>query len=91
MPEQRGSFFGVAPTGKTIAVQVLSQDITDQRTLQDRLKKKLSEFEKFNQLAIGRELKMIELKDEVNSLLEELGRPPRYVIHKPEYPESIEY
>ena len=36
------------------------------------------ELEDFNRLAVGRELRMVELKAEVNELLAELGRPSRY-------------
>lgn len=38
------------------------------------------ELEEFNRLAIGRELRMVELKREVNELLAELGRESRYDV-----------
>jgi PAS domain S-box-containing protein len=47
------------------------------------LEEKNRQLERFNNLMVGRELKMIELKNEVNSLLEELGRTKKY-SHKPE-------
>ena len=34
----------------------------------------MEELEKFNRLAVGRELKMIELKKEIERLKEELGK-----------------
>ncbi len=37
------------------------------------------ELEEFNRVAIGRELRMVALKEEINDLLAELGRTPRYI------------
>ena len=37
-----------------------------------------AELERFNRLAIGREQRMIELKQQVNELLQEAGKPPAY-------------
>jgi len=44
------------------------------------LKKKTEALRRFNKLAVGRELRMIELKKELNALLEDLGKEPRYKI-----------
>ncbi|MEI6575499.1 MAG: response regulator [Bacteroidota bacterium] len=44
------------------------------------LKQKIAEMERFQNLTIGRELSMIELKKEVNQLLHELGRDVKYSI-----------
>jgi AmiR/NasT family two-component response regulator len=40
------------------------------------------ELNRFTNLAVGRELRMIELKRELNGLYVRLGEPPRYVIVK---------
>ncbi|HID19565.1 MAG TPA: hypothetical protein EYP28_01285 [Methanophagales archaeon] len=45
-----------------------------------RLQESITELERFNRLAVGRELKMIELKKEINALLVQLGEEPRYKI-----------
>jgi PAS domain S-box-containing protein len=49
-----------------------------QRTAEERLRETLSDIEKFNRLMIGREIRTLELKQEINTLLAKLGEPPRY-------------
>ena len=44
------------------------------------LKEKYAELERFNQMAVDRELRMIELKREINELLRAAGKPDRYRI-----------
>ncbi len=53
-------------------------DITKLKTTEQELKKRMEELERFNQLMIGRESRMIELKREVNELLIRLGERKRY-------------
>ena len=45
---------------------------------QTHLIEKLAEVEQFNKVMVGRELTMIKLKEEVNSLLEGMGEPKKY-------------
>jgi transcriptional regulator with GAF, ATPase, and Fis domain len=45
---------------------------------QTELKEKLAEVERFNKAMVGRELTMIKLKEEINSLLEEMGKTKKY-------------
>ncbi len=45
---------------------------------EEELQKYNAKLERFNRLAVNRELKMIELKREVNRLYERLGEKPRY-------------
>lgn len=67
-----------------VIAERLSEALEHQRMEEERcilekqLKEKLKELESFHNLAVGRELKMIELEKEVNALLAELGRPARY-------------
>lgn len=49
-------------------------DITERKCAEEELKKRVKELEEFYQMAIGRELKMIELKKEIERLKEELRR-----------------
>ncbi len=45
-------------------------------------------MERFNRLAVGRELRMIELKEQVNKLAEEAGLEPPYEISRIVDPEG---
>ena len=47
---------------------IIIQDITDIKKVEEELKKKLEELEKFHKLTIGRELQMIELKKRIKEL-----------------------
>ena len=40
----------------------------------------MAELELFNKVAVGRELRMIELKKEINHILDELGKSEKYEI-----------
>lgn len=48
-------------------------------TAQEDLKKKVSDLEFYKDVTIQREIKMMELKKEINALLRELGRDSKYV------------
>lgn len=63
-------------------VTAISRDITERKRADRALQKKIEELEYFNHLMINRELKMIELKSEVNSLLNKLGERDKYIIHE---------
>lgn len=56
------------------------RDVTNQRQAQQKLEHTVAQLEKFNRLATGRELRMIELKREVNGLCEQLNQPPAYEL-----------
>lgn len=56
------------------------RDVTERKQAQQKLRQNMSELECFNRMAVGRELRMIELKQEVNQLLAELGRQEKYQI-----------
>jgi PAS domain S-box-containing protein len=55
-------------------------DITERKKREKEIRKYMTELEHFNRLAVDRELKMIELKKEINALLEDQGKEPRYEI-----------
>lgn len=64
--------------GNVVGYFVSLNDLSVTKKIQDQLQSKLQELEDFHDLAVGRELKMIELEKEVNSLLTELGRKSKY-------------
>jgi len=53
-------------------------DLTDQKKAEEAMKTQLEELERFNKMAVGRELRIIELKETINDLMGELGREPAY-------------
>jgi PAS domain S-box-containing protein len=54
--------------GKIIGIIGFSLDITAQKIAEDKIKEHNAEMEKMNQFMIGRELKMVELKQEIAKL-----------------------
>lgn len=59
-------------------VVVTFVDITERKRAEEELRSRNEELERFNRAAVGRELRMVELKREVNALLGRLGEPGRY-------------
>jgi DNA-binding response OmpR family regulator len=50
------------------------------------LRERADELRAFNRVAVGRELRMIELKRELNCLCQRLGQPPRYPMDPEDAP-----
>jgi PAS domain S-box-containing protein len=61
---------------------VVFWDITRQKHMEKELRQNVEELERFNKLAIGREKKMIQLKEEINQLLHQLHQEEKYKIVK---------
>ncbi len=64
----------------TISKLTIFRDITERKLAEEKLEKKVKELRRFNEMTVDRELKMVELKKEINSLLRGLGKEPRYKI-----------
>jgi PAS domain S-box-containing protein len=62
------------------AIQQLKANEQALQKSEEELRQKLAELNRFNKLMVGRELEMVKLKEQINSLLEELGRPKKYDI-----------
>jgi GAF domain-containing protein len=62
----------------------------ERKGAEEELKKRNKEMQRFNKLAVGRELRMVELKKEINALLVQLGEEPRYKIAEEEVKKNYE-
>ncbi|MCX6267094.1 MAG: PAS domain S-box protein [Bacteroidetes bacterium] len=74
--------FIIPQAGKEPLLGGIAIDITDRKRAEEELKIKALELGRFNRLMIGRELRMIELKKEINELLENMGKEKKYIIHE---------
>jgi PAS domain S-box-containing protein len=77
---------GIALAGKPVWLATIN-DITEQRRAEEALQKAHAELQshaeelgRFNRVAVGRELRMIELKKEVNELCRAQGQAARYSL-----------
>jgi len=68
----------MSPAGEFICTRCILRDITTRKASEEKAKRTLAELEDFNRLAVGRELRMIELKREVNELARKAGIAPPY-------------
>jgi len=60
------------------------QDVTERHEVLARLAEQVEELRRWQEATLGRELRSLELKQEVNALLAEAGQPPRYPSALPE-------
>ena len=56
------------------------RDITDRKKAEEELQQNLEDLERFSSMVIGREEKMIQLKEEINELLIQSGKGEKYKI-----------
>ncbi|MCD4694767.1 MAG: PAS domain-containing protein [Bacteroidales bacterium] len=59
---------------------VIGHDITERKLAEEELKDKIFKLQQWHKLTVGREIKMIELKKEINELLKKAGQPPKYDV-----------
>ncbi|MDM8537657.1 PAS domain S-box protein [Desulfobacterales bacterium HSG17] len=65
--------------GQWNAIGIMN-DITDRKKVEKELRQNIEVLERFSRLAVGREEKMIDLKKEINELLELSGKGKKYKI-----------
>lgn len=63
-----------------IGTASLGEDITERKQYENAISEKIAEIEKLNKFMIGRELRIIELKKEVDELLKTNGKPLKYKV-----------
>jgi PAS domain S-box-containing protein len=68
--------------GRVIGSFGMTTNIAERKQMEDELWRKLDELDRFSKVAFGRENKMIQLKQEVNELLSQLGQGEKYKIVK---------
>ncbi|MCA9406815.1 MAG: PAS domain S-box protein [Candidatus Omnitrophica bacterium] len=74
------SFLAVnlAKDGKELNYMCVMKDITEQKKAEEERKEILMDLKMFKKVAIGRELKMIDLKKEINLMAQEAGKDEPY-------------
>lgn len=70
----------VYQSGKIVGFQGIMRDITERKQAEEKLKSRNKELETWAEVTTGRELKMLELKKEINELLEKSGEKSKYEI-----------
>jgi DNA gyrase/topoisomerase IV subunit A len=55
-------------------------DLIERHAAQQALRERMDEVSRFNRIVVGRELRMIELKKEINELMLKLGLQRRYPL-----------
>ena len=76
--------FNVSPyldeNNEKIGAFAMVTDITEQKKAEKELKQNLEDLERFSNMVVGREEKMIQLKEEINELLTQSGKGEKYKI-----------
>jgi PAS domain S-box-containing protein len=65
-------------SGQVYRIAGIAEDITERKQAEEQRRQRTEELERFNRLAIGREMRMVELKGQINDLSQQLGKAPPY-------------
>lgn len=66
--------------GHLVAIIGIGTDISKRKEAEEVIQRQINELIQFNNVSVGRELRMIELKKEINELRAQAGQPPRYAL-----------
>jgi PAS domain S-box-containing protein len=66
--------------GNLLGYRGADRDVTEHEQLERSRRERLAELEEFQSVMLGRESRIVEMKEEVNDLLRQLGRPRKYDI-----------
>jgi two-component system CheB/CheR fusion protein len=66
--------------GRMIGAVHVARDITERKRAEAEILMHVEELERFNRATVGRELRMVELKKEINELCARLGEEKRYPL-----------
>jgi PAS domain S-box-containing protein len=66
--------------GNVMGAVVTFRDVTERKQAEKELTEHMKELETFTRLTIDREERMIELKEEINNLLEQTGQEKKYKV-----------
>jgi PAS domain S-box-containing protein len=66
--------------GQVAGIGIATVDHTPMKLVEEELRVANEELTRFNNAMVERELRMIELKQEVNELCQQAGQPPRYPL-----------
>ena len=72
------------PVPKSDLVRLYMRDITERKLAEAKLAEQFEELRRFNAIMMDRERRILEVKQEVNELLESIGKPPRYLNTEPD-------
>ncbi len=66
--------------GNVVGSFGMTTNIAERKQMEEELRKNVDELERFSKVAYGREKKMIQLKQEINELMMQLGKAEKYKI-----------
>ena len=66
--------------GNVVGSFGMTTNIAERKQMEEELRRNVDELERFSKLVFGREKKMIQLKQEVNELMIQLGKVEKYKI-----------
>ena len=76
--------------GNIIGIAGISRDIHEQKLADAKIKEQMLELRQWHTITMGREERILDLKREINQLLEEAGKPPKYKSVGKEKPDHTE-